>query len=96
MSEREASGTKWQKVLVRGGLLVSTPAGSVPEVIVDGDNGLLVKDDLSDLPEKLEEAVRIVESDDYPEWSRRALQSSPSVLVSRTFDLYISNLYSRN
>ncbi|MEM3014353.1 MAG: glycogen/starch/alpha-glucan phosphorylase [Candidatus Bathyarchaeia archaeon] len=94
VSTSEASGTSWMKTIVNGNILVSTPSGSVPEVITDGKNGLIVHDDLSNLREKLEEAVSFARNGEYAEWIRNSISSSCFVLAPRMFDDYISKLYS--
>lgn len=92
-SEDEASGTSWMKPAQ--GVLVSTPAGSVPKVITDGKNGLVVADDLSNLNEKVEEALRIAgnKNGELEEWNRRVIASSPHILTPRMADDFISKLY---
>ncbi|MFH1105625.1 MAG: hypothetical protein V1731_00215 [Candidatus Aenigmatarchaeota archaeon] len=91
-SEDEASGTSWMKP--KQGVLVSTPAGSVPEVIADGRNGLIVADNLSNLNEKIEQALRIAgNKDELDDWNRRVIASSSHVLTPRMADDFISGLY---
>ncbi len=92
-SEDEASGTSFMKP--EQSVLVSTPAGSARKVVVDGRNGLRVADDLSNLNEKVEEALRIVENKngELAEWNRRVIASSPYILTPRMADDFISGLY---
>lgn len=93
-SEDEASGTSWMKPAL--GVLVSTPAGSVREVVADGKNGLIVADDLSNLDERIEEALRIADNKngELGEWNRSVIASSPFILTPRMAGNFISRLYS--
>ncbi len=91
-SDDEASGTSWMKPELS--VLVSTPAGSARR-LQDRENGLVVADNLSNLNEKTEEALRIVDNKngDLVEWNRRVIASSPYILTPRMADDFISKLY---
>jgi starch phosphorylase len=82
---REASGTSFMKSLVNGMILITTNAGSVPEFVVDNYNGLLVDDDLSNLKERVKEALGIYE--DKRKYARIVKNSLSSyrVLMPRMF-----------
>jgi starch phosphorylase len=75
-SEREASGTSFMKALANGMVLITTPAGSVPEFVEDEYNGFLVKEDLSDLREKTKEAIELYNDEEkYAEFVKNTLST---------------------
>jgi starch phosphorylase len=97
VSDSEACGTSFEKAILNGNILVSTPSGGVPEIIVDGKNGLIVEDDLSNLDKKLKEAVNILKDRErHARWIKDTISSSYFVTTHRMFDDYISKLYNLN
>lgn len=83
----EASGTSHMKASVNGRLVISTPAGTVPEYMVDGYNGIIVKDNLEDLPQKVKQCENLTQ-EEYLRISKNCISSSPYILMDKMFEEY--------
>lgn len=87
VSLAEASGTSHMKAVVNGRILISTPAGTVPEYIIHGYNGFIVRDDLEDLTDSLILCKNLSERE-YLQISKNSIASSYYILMDR----YINEL----